>query len=230
MSSFNLIVLGDGSVGKSSIIEAFRNEGFMPIYKQTVGCDFYEKHLKLRGDEYVSLRVWDIGGQSIHSKNLEQYISSSNAIFLVYDVTNIESFRNLEDWLVMVRKYSSARHIYLVGNKVDLIAIRQVDKAAHDKFVEENGFKGGLFMSAKTGENVVKTFYKVAGEAIGVSLSAYELAFHDKVISANVAATGDGESRTTFADEIEAEDRKAEEQKMKMKQQPNNILCQCSIS
>ena len=57
-----LAVVGDGAVGKSSIISAFCSDGFGKIYKQTVGCDFYEKMLQIRGDKYVSLRVWDIGG------------------------------------------------------------------------------------------------------------------------------------------------------------------------
>jgi len=67
----SLAIVGDGSVGKSSIIEAFRSEGFIPVYKQTIGIDFYEKKLRIRGDIYASMRVWDIGGQSIHSKNLQ---------------------------------------------------------------------------------------------------------------------------------------------------------------
>ena len=72
-STTSLAIVGDGSVGKSSIIEVFRNDGFELIYKQTIGIDFYEKKLRIRGDIYVSLRVWDIGGQSINSKNLKVY-------------------------------------------------------------------------------------------------------------------------------------------------------------
>ena len=73
----SLAIVGDGSVGKSSIIEAFRSEGFIPVYKQTIGIDFYEKKLRIRGDIYASMRVWDIGGQSIHSKNLQVNIHPS---------------------------------------------------------------------------------------------------------------------------------------------------------
>ena len=64
-----LILLGNGSVGKSAIIERFVADGFDRVYKQTVGLDFFEKKLVLhvRGDKRVDLQVWDIGGQSVGS-------------------------------------------------------------------------------------------------------------------------------------------------------------------
>jgi small GTP-binding protein len=112
-----LAIIGDGSVGKSSLIAAFRNDNFQKIYKQTVGCDFYEKVVTLSG-RTISLRVWDIGGQSMNSKNLPEYLSSSDLVFIVYDVTNSESFANVEDWLCLAKKYSPEAHIHIVGNKV----------------------------------------------------------------------------------------------------------------
>ena len=234
-----MCILGDGSTGKSTIIHMFRTEGFERVYKQTIGCDFYEKSLAIRSRD-VSLKVWDIGGQSIHSKNIAAYVGSSHAVFLVYDVTNPESFNNLEDWLRVVRQHATASHVYLVGNKIDLLSLRQVTAAQHDKFIAEHGLQGGVFMSAKSGENVIRTFYQVAGEVVGLRLTAHELAFHDKVcvlscaelvpfhldsptatktkqvIAATVERDKD-EGRTAFADEIEREDREAEERKKRKK-------------
>ena len=216
----SLAIIGDGSVGKSSIINAFKTDGFLPVYKQTIGCDFYEKSLPIR-NRNVSLKVWDIGGQSIHSKNIVQYVGSSSTIFLVYDVTNMDSFNNLDDWLRIARKHSSSKYIYIVGNKIDLIASRQVTTAQHELFVSENNLHGGLFMSAKSGENVIRAFYEVASEVIGIKLTSYELAFHDKVLGVSVArATDEDEGRTSFADQIEAEDRAAE-----MKRNKKNCTC-----
>lgn len=223
--SCSLAIIGDGSVGKSTIIAAFRAEGFHAVYKQTVGCDFYEKQLKLRGEQYVSLKVWDIGGQSIHSKNLTTYLQHSGAILLVYDVTNRESFANLDDWLAQARRCASTEHIYLLGNKVDLIGQRQVTAKQHDAFIAENNLKGGMFGSAKTGENVVKMFYKIAGEAVGVRLTEYELAFHDKVLTAHIVKNESrDEGRNEWADEFEKEDMEAERRKRQ------GIGCACIIS
>ena len=98
----SLCILGDGSVGKSSMIAAFKTDGFTPVYKQTIGVDFFEKQLRIRNKVSISLRIWDVGGQSINSKNLHTYLASSDVVFLVYDVTNTESYANLDDWLQKV--------------------------------------------------------------------------------------------------------------------------------
>lgn len=224
--SCSLAILGDGSVGKSTIINAFRTDGFNKVYKQTIGVDFYERQLQIRKDYLVSLKVWDIGGQSIQSKNLESYIGHSSAIMLVYDVTNTESFANLEDWLAKIRKFSKTNHIYLVGNKVDLISMRQVTERQHDAFIQQNQLKGSIFCSAKTGENVVRSFYQISGEVIGVKLTEYELAFHDKVLTATVEGENDRNNvRNAWADEIEREDMEAERRK---NEAGNKCNCICS--
>jgi Ras-related protein Rab-28 len=222
----SLAIIGDGSVGKSSLIAAFTNDGFMPVYRQTIGCDFYEKTLSIRGDRSVSLRVWDIGGQSIHSKSLSEYLGSSSIIYMVYDVTNYESFGNMEDWLVKLKLYARTDVlIYLVGNKIDLISLRQVTERQHDAFIEEHRLSGGMYMSAKTGENVVKMFYKTAAESVGIHLSSYELAFHDTVVTAYVTKDDNNEGgRTAWADEIEAADLEAERRK-----QEESEGCKCSL-
>mmetsp|Transcript_22914 Transcript_22914/g.23564 ORF Transcript_22914/g.23564 Transcript_22914/m.23564 type:complete len:226 (+) Transcript_22914:31-708(+) len=210
-----LAIIGDGSVGKSSLIAAFRNDGFTKTYKQTVGCDFYEKPFIL-GERNISLRVWDIGGQSMNSKNLPQYLSSSQVVFIVYDVTNPESFANVDDWLRLVCEYSPQSRVHLVGNKVDLLANRRVSKDEHDNYVIRNPkFDSSFFMSARTGENVVKAFYKCAAESVGIKLSAQELAYYDVVLKAHITNNQNDEARTDFADQIEEEDRLAEERKRK---------------
>jgi Ras-related protein Rab-28 len=223
--SCSLCIVGDGSVGKSTITSAFKSDGFVSVYKQTIGCDFYEKQLKLRGETIVSLRVWDIGGQSIHSKNLSTYLSHAAAILLVYDVTNRDSFANLEDWLTRAREFSPNARIYLLGNKVDLIAHRQVPAKDHEKFVISNKLTGSMFGSAKTGENIVKMFYKIAGECVGVKLTDYELSFHDKVLTAHIDMKDNkDEARNEWADEIEKEDMEAERKKQKASE------CYCCVS
>jgi|LauGreSuBDMM15SN_2_FD.fasta_scaffold492284_1 hypothetical protein len=99
--------------------------------------------------------------------------------------------------------------------------MRQTTDKQHLKFIEENNINGGIYMSAKTGENVVQTFYKAASEGIGIKLSEYELAFHDKVVKAPIMFSDNGDGRTIFADDIEAEDIKAENRK--------NSGCQCTL-
>ena len=93
----------------------------------------------------------------------------------------------------------------------------------HDRFVTENGLQGGLFMSAKSGENVIKAFYQLAGEVVGLPLTDHELAFHDKVLGVTVEKEDEG--RTAFADQIEREDAEAEAKKKRKKTGLGRCIC-----
>lgn len=68
----------------------------------------------------MALQVWDIGGQSIGGKMIKNYIYGAQAVLLCYDVTNYQSFQNLEDWYRLVQQTHSADsmpYVALVGNK-----------------------------------------------------------------------------------------------------------------
>lgn len=99
-----LVLVGNGSVGKTSIINRFVQDGFVRVYKQTVGIDFFQKTMRLRADTLVALQVWDIGGQSIQSDMLDGYITGADVVCVCYDVTDRRSFDDAEDWLRRVRK------------------------------------------------------------------------------------------------------------------------------
>jgi len=153
-SHCKLILLGNGSVGKTSLIARFTQDGFAKTYKQTVGCDFFEKTLEIQGKQ-VKLAVWDIGGQSLASANLPNYIMKSNVVFLCYDVTDGQSFEDVQDWLTMVERAYVAKNerdrkeavavgkkrfkdeplpsIFLVGNKIDLVQYRKVSEVMHNR-------------------------------------------------------------------------------------------------
>jgi Ras-related protein Rab-28 len=72
------------------------------------------------GDIHVALQVWDIGGQSIGSKMIGNYIYGAQVVLLCYDITNYQSFQNLEDWYRLVRRTFGTRalpYVALIGNK-----------------------------------------------------------------------------------------------------------------
>ena len=59
---YKVVVLGNGTVGKTSVIMRFCEDYFARSYKQTIGVDFFVKRLEMPGDVTVALQVWDIGG------------------------------------------------------------------------------------------------------------------------------------------------------------------------
>ena len=220
----SICILGDGSVGKSSIIASFKDDGFTPVYKQTLGIDFFEKKLKIKDDLFISIKLWDVGGQSINSRNLDKYLSSSDILFLVYDVTNPQSFSNLDDWMSKIKQYSKSNLIYLIANKIDMVQARLIKDSDHNRFILENKLSGGLFVSAKTGDNLVKSFYQISAKFCGYSMTSYELSFFDKVVPAYITKSNNcDEDRTAWADEIEAEDLAAEKRRQ-------GVFCRCNLS
>ncbi|RLN67595.1 hypothetical protein BBJ29_001971 [Phytophthora kernoviae] len=215
--AIKLVLLGNGSVGKSSLIARFVDDGFARVYKQTIGLDFFEKKLQLPRDQRIVLQVWDIGGQTINSKMLSKYLFGVHVALLCYDVTDAQSFSDVEDWLRVARENGGEQmNLYLVGNKTDLVAHRVISNEKHEAFIRQHGLPGGFLVSAQSGDNVLKTVYRISAAAANIRVSEFELSFCDKVVRAVIpVALGTGsndpegkqEARTAMADEIEAEDR-----------------------
>jgi Ras-related protein Rab-28 len=172
-----VILLGDGTVGKTSICHRFTNDTFQREYKQTIGLDFFLKRFELEGDVQVALQVWDIGGQSIGSKMLGNYIYGSHAIVFAYDCTNFQSFTNIEDWYTLVSQVfvgKSSPAMVLMANKVDMGHLRAVTLQKHSQFATERNMTS-YFVSAKTGDNVSPAFFTFASNLAGVPVKKTHL-------------------------------------------------------
>jgi Ras-related protein Rab-28 len=119
----------------------------------------------------LTTQVWDIGGDAMNGRMLDKYVFGSNAIMLIYDVTNYNSFENLEGWLRASQKITSSMEkppIYaLVANKIDQEHLRTVKSDRHHKFAQENGLLT-YAVSAKTSEGVNLCLQKVAAELVGI--------------------------------------------------------------
>lgn len=193
-----IVIMGDGSSGKTSIATRYSQEQFGKQYKQTIGLDFFLKRIILPGNVHVALQVWDIGGQTLGGKMLENYIYGSNGIVMVYDITNYASFENVEDWYSTAKKVfgrdTKIPHMALVGNKVDLEHMRTVKMDKHQKFAQEKGMSSH-FVSAKTGDSVSLCFQRIAAEILGIKLTKPEVETHQRVIKAEIVHSNEGAAK-----------------------------------
>lgn len=183
-----LVIMGDGASGKTSLCMRYAQEQFKKQYGQTVGLDFYLKRIILPGGVHVALEIWDIGGQTIGSSMLSNYIFGAHGVVLVYDITNYSSFENLEDWYNAVKKVcigGRLPHIALLGNKTDLEHMRTVKQDKHQKFAQEHGMTS-YFVSAKTGDSVNLCFQRVAADILGIKLTKPEVEQQQRVVKAEV--------------------------------------------
>ena len=215
---YKVILLGNGTVGKTSVINRFWEDYFAKSYKQTIGVDFYVKRLELPENVYTALQVWDIGGQSIFGKMITTYIYEANAVIFVYDITNHQSFADLEDWHQLVTKTFEGKELplmALMGNKIDLNHMQAVKSEEHEKFAEDNKLYN-FYVSAKTGDQVNAWFFKIAADLSGVKLSKEIIQMQQKVVTADILNYMQNQEDLLRAEEeIEAAKKKKEQTKKK---------------
>ncbi|MBN3298334.1 RAB28 protein, partial [Amia calva] len=157
--------------------------------ENAAGLSDCEMSADVSGNLNVTLQVWDIGGQTIGGKMLDKYIYGAQGVLLVYDITNYQSFENLEDWYAVVKKVNEEAEcqpvISLVGNKIDLEHMRTVKADKHQRFCQENGLIS-QFVSAKTGDSVFLCFQRLAADILGVKLNKAEMEQSQRVVKADI--------------------------------------------
>jgi small GTP-binding protein len=156
---FKLVVVGDSSVGKTSLINQFVTRKFVTDYRPTLGISITSQIYRIQGFEEakINFMVWDVAGQKFFQRVRKHYYSSAHAAFIVYDITNRASFDNIDIWYEDMQKQIPKVPIVIVANKKDLEENRAVSLA--EGRAKAKALKC-MFMetSAKTGENVRDAF------------------------------------------------------------------------
>lgn len=188
-----LVFLGEQSVGKTSIITRFMYDTFDTTYQATIGIDFLSKTMYLE-DRTVRLQLWDTAGQERFRSLIPSYIRDSAVALVVYDITNRESFAQVNKWIEDVRaERGSDVIIVLVGNKTDLNDSRQVSTEEGEKKARDLTV---MFMetSAKVGHNVKALFKKIAVALPGADQGAEDTnrtSMIDVALNSNNASAAD---------------------------------------
>jgi small GTP-binding protein len=164
--AFKLILGGDGAVGKTSMVYRFVENAFASDYKSTIGTSIMKKECNFEGlNSRVRFIIWDLAGQAQFKRVRQSYLANAEAGILVYDVTNQNSFENIESWHNEVVKASPGISLILVGNKIDLANDRKVTSVAGENLAQ-NLQLSYIETSAKTGENIDDAFKMLALQMI----------------------------------------------------------------
>ena len=161
MAKYKLVFLGDVYVGKTSIINRFMYETFDVNYQATIGIDFLSKTMYL-DDRTVRLQLWDTAGQERFRSLIPSYIRDSSVAVVVFDLTNKQTFDNVNKWSDDVRAERGAEAIIvIVGNKSDKVEERSVtSEEGQNKAKELDAMY--VETSAKTGDNIKTLFRNIA--------------------------------------------------------------------
>lgn len=159
---FKVLVVGDISVGKTSILEQFTNKHFEETYLPTIGIDFNVKTIKVDDTNKIKLQIWDTCGQERFRALTRSYYRNSHAIVLVYDITDRKSFENSKMWLKEIEKYVDTDVLMvLVGNKTDLYQRRQIQYFEGYELAEKR-YMEFFETSAKYDSNIETLFTFIA--------------------------------------------------------------------
>ena len=156
---FKLILIGDSSVGKSSILSRFADNKFTESNISTIGVDFSVKTLEIE-NKIVKLQIWDTSGQCRFKSITQSYYRGAHGVVLVYDVSKPDSFQSLVQWLDNIEKHCVTKvNILIVGNKVDLG--RKVSQTDAMSFTLHHSAMH-VETSAKLNLNIEKAFVNIA--------------------------------------------------------------------
>jgi len=160
---FKLLLIGNSAVGKSSLLLRFSDNIFNESFLPTIGVDFKIRTFDLN-QRTVKLQIWDTAGQERFKTITSSYYKGAHGIILVYDITDKQSFRDIDNWLTEVEKHAHENvNKLLVGNKCDLEQNRQVSYEEGKAYADQLGIKF-LETSAKNSVNVESAFFAMANE------------------------------------------------------------------
>ena len=165
--TFNILLIGNAAVGKTSLIKKFINNEYDPTSISTIGIEFFQKEIVINNKNYP-LKIMDSGGQERYHAILPSYFRNVDGIIFVFDLTNNNSFESLTNWLKMADDNGEFKSI-LVGNKVDLKGIREVKEEDINKFREKNSLEY-FETSSKDGTNVNEIFRRITELLINTEL------------------------------------------------------------
>ena len=158
---FKITVIGDGYVGKTTLIKNFTHEHFRYDYVKTIWAQFSKYNKKIEDDE-IGLLFWDIAGQDNFIYLRPSFYRETKAAIIVYSLEENDlgtrSFEHIKDWHDDLKKHCGDIPVVLFANKVDLINEDTLDRNDIQKVVKELNFLGYYITSAKTGQGVDEAF------------------------------------------------------------------------
>ena len=160
-----LTLIGNSNVGKTAIIKRFITNKFDNKSMSTIAVNCQDKKIKIDPYTELNMQIWDTAGQERFRAIARGYLRESNGIFLVFDLTEQNSFDDLNLWLDEINNSDIDDKIcvkMLIGNKLDC-ENKEVDEETAKKFAEENKMKY-LSVSAKDGVNII-TMFEIMGDA-----------------------------------------------------------------
>ncbi len=168
---YKLSLVGDGNVGKTSMVQRYVNGIFSEDYIATIGTFISKKECKFEDlNTSVRFMIWDLAGQEQFKRIWPDYLTDSNTGIIVFDITNKKSFENVENWYnIITRVALPSLILILAGNKIDLESSRVISTEEGEKLAEKLGIYY-METSAKTDNHIDEVFEWLALHLINIKM------------------------------------------------------------
>ncbi|TFH30090.1 MAG: GTP-binding protein, partial [Promethearchaeota archaeon] len=166
-----VLILGEGGVGKTTLLYRYVNQVFIDSTKMTIGSDFFVKKIKYIDDKYenrLTMLLWDFAGQERFRFILKDYTKGAECVFLVFDLVRFNSLNRLNNWLEILKEggvWGNPKVTFiLVGTKKDMIGpdMASVPESSITDFQKEFGIDQYFETSSKDGTGIEDLFEQVA--------------------------------------------------------------------
>jgi len=176
---FRMLLIGDSGTGKSSLLLRFTENKFNDYHATTIGVDFRIRTVFVN-NRVIKLQIWDTAGLERFRTITNAYYRNVDIIMIVYDITNRNSFINVDNWVRESNIYGSmAKYKLLIGNKCDIINGRQVSYAEGSQ-LSDNINIPFFEVSARSGRNVHEIFYDATEEILNKTVT--KMSFDDQIV------------------------------------------------
>ena len=159
--SLKVTLIGNTAVGKTALINQFVNNSYIDNPIATIGCDKFSKIERINNLK-IKLNLWDTAGQERFRSLSPMFLKGSNIVILVYDITNKNSFEEIEQfWLDIVKENTTNFILSVAANKSDLYQKEEVNEEVGRNFAQR---EGAYFFttSAKNYNNTQQLFLDLA--------------------------------------------------------------------
>ena len=154
-----LLLLGDSSVGKTSILNKYISNKFDESSISTVGVDYMDKIIDYNKFK-IKLQIWDTSGEEKFRTITKNFYRNADGLLVVFDLTKKESYDHIRIWINEAKENNDKLKTILIGNKLDLKDERIVAIDVAKQFAEKNNLKY-IETSAKDGTNINESFQAI---------------------------------------------------------------------
>jgi len=161
-TAIKVVIVGNGAVGKSSLIQKYCTGVFTSEYKKTIGVDFLERRISVNGED-IRLMLWDTAGQEEFDCITRAYYRGAQACVLAFSCTDRDSFKNIFKWKKKVEEECGNIPMVLVMTKIDLLYQSAVDSFEVEKLSRQLHLHL-IKTSVKENLNISKVFLYLASQ------------------------------------------------------------------